>query len=135
MKVVLDTNVIIAAFAARGLCSEIFESCVLNHRIITSEFVLLEVKRNLGKKIHLPVNIIKELIQYLRNSSEIVVPEPVSESLCRDKDDNKIIGTAISGQARFIITGDQDLLTLKNYQEIKIISPREFWNFLKEQLK
>ncbi|PIP70614.1 MAG: putative toxin-antitoxin system toxin component, PIN family, partial [Nitrospirae bacterium CG22_combo_CG10-13_8_21_14_all_44_11] len=49
----------------------------------------------------------------------------------RDKDDNIIIGTALSGNAEFIITGDEDLLVLKTYKGIDIITPREFWSRLK----
>lgn len=52
---------------------------------------------------------------------------------CKDISDIKIIGTAVSGNAKFIITGDNDLLVLKRYGKIEIITPREFWNRLKGQ--
>lgn len=127
MRVLLDTNVIIAAFAARGLCAEVFEVCIQAHTIVLSEFILKEVHDKLVKKIKLPQAIVQNIIDYLRDSSEIFQSQPVEKSLCRDKDDIKIIGAALSGNAHIIITGDNDLLSLKEFKGIKIITPREFW--------
>lgn len=131
MRVVLDTNVIVAAFAARGLCSEVFEICVAEHTIVTSEYILSEVKEKLIHKVHLPRSISLAIIDYLREITKIFNPEHVDTQACRDINDIKIIGTAISGEARFIITGDEDLLILKKYGEVEIVTPREFWVHLK----
>jgi len=130
MRVVLDTNVIIAAFASRGLCSEVFEVCLSGHSVITSEFILSEVREKLFQKIRLPQAIVRNIITYLRDMSEIVRPEPINELVCRDKADNFIIGTALGGKVKLIITGDKDLLSLEKYKGIKIVTPREFWNLL-----
>lgn len=127
MRVVLDTNVIIAAFAARGLCAEVFEVCLTDHSIILSEHILSEVSEKLIDKIRLPQNFVQEIIDYLREQAEIVNPEEIKESICRDKDDIPIIGTALSGNVRFVITGDEDLLILKKYKDIEIVTPRKFW--------
>jgi putative PIN family toxin of toxin-antitoxin system len=132
MRVVLDTNVIIAAFAARGLCSEVFEVCLTSHTIVISEHILSEVERVLIKKIHLPRNIIASIMDYLRDVAEIFEPQVIKDSACRDIEDHKIIGTAMSGNAQLIITGDDDLLTLKKFMKIDIVTPREFWNRLRK---
>jgi len=130
MRVVLDTNIIVAAFATKGLCSDIFEVCLLDHSIIISEYILLEVKEKLIEKIHLTQSSVNDIVSYLRNQAEVVMPEELHESVCRDKDDINIIGTALSGNARFIITGDEDLLSLKKYKNVEILTPREFWSKL-----
>ena len=130
MRVVLDTNVIVAAFATKGLCSDIFEICLLDHSIIISEYILLEVKEKLIDKIHLTQSSVNDIVSYLRDQAEVVIPEDLHESVCRDKDDINIIGTALSGDARFIITGDEDLLDLEKYKNIEILTPREFWGRL-----
>lgn len=131
MRIVLDTNVIMAAFATRGLCADVFEICLTDHKIILSEHILFEVEKNLVKKISLPDKVVKDIIGHLRNNSDIVDPEVLNDSVCRDKDDVKIIGTALKGNARFIITGDDDLLSLKKHGNIGIVTPREFWDFLR----
>ena len=131
MRIVLDTNVIIAAFATRGLCAEVFEICISDHTLVFSEHILLEVERNLTKKIRVPDTVVQDIIGYMRKNGDIVEPHEMDDSICRDKDDIKIIGTALKGKAQFIITGDDDLLTLKTFGDIRIITPRRFWEILR----
>lgn len=131
MRIVLDTNVIVAAFAARGLCADVFEVCLENHTIIMSEFIVSEVEKILTRKIGLPKTTATTIIQYLREVSELVTPEKIDTSACRDKNDVKIIGTALEGKAKIIITGDEDLLILKKFKNTAIVTPREFWGLLK----
>jgi len=57
----------------------------------------------------------------------IVTPEPLPAPVCRDQDDDAIIGTALAGACECIVTGDKDLLVLKHYSGIDIISPDRFW--------
>ena len=134
MRIVLDTNVIIAAFAGRGLCAEIFEVCLSEHTIVISGHILSEVREKLTDKIYIPQKTVQNIIGYLSDIAEIVEPEPIDKSICRDKDDNEIIGTTTSGNAKFIITGDYDLLMRKNYKNIGIITPREFWLLLRQSI-
>lgn len=133
MRFVLDTNVIIAAFAARGLCAEILEVSISGHTIVLSEYILAETQEKLIKKIKLPKKSVLGIIQYLRDVAEITTPVLLDESLCRDKDDVQIIGTALAGLADFIVTGDDDLLILKAYKGVKIVTPRQLWSNLKGQ--
>jgi len=132
MRIVLDTNVIIAAFATRGLCADVLELCLSGHILVTSEFILSETREKLSEKLHLPESVIHDIISYLQDNSEIVVPARIVESVCRDKEDVKIIGTAVSGKANFVITGDKDLLVLINHEQVKILAPRAFWEFLRQ---
>jgi putative PIN family toxin of toxin-antitoxin system len=61
MKVVLDSNVIIAAFATRGLSNALFELCLDRHTIITSEFILDEVHRAFHQKLRMPLPLINKI--------------------------------------------------------------------------
>ena len=128
MRIVLDTNVIVAAFATRGLCAEVFEVCVTGHTLVISEHILSEVNSALVKKIKLQKSIAIDVISYLRDIGELVEPDPVDSSVCRDKDDLVVIGAAIRGKAAVLVTGDADILSLRNYQGVDFITPREFWN-------
>jgi len=131
MKVVLDTNVIVAAFATRGLCTELFEVCLIKCKIVLSEYILSEVAEKLVNKIHLPRIVVQEIIQFLKEHAQIVMPEVIEESICKDKEDIPIIGTALGGDAHFLITGDKNLLSLREYKNIEVIFPREFWEWLR----
>ena len=66
MRVILDTNVILAAFAGRGLAHALFELCLEKHEIIISEHILSEVQRNLQKKLKMPKDKVLMITGYLR---------------------------------------------------------------------
>jgi uncharacterized protein len=133
MKLVLDSNVIIAAFATRGLCHSLLELCLYEHTIFLDANLLNEVSNKLRTKIKIPDQLLNEIISFLKSHAQIISPLPLGESVSRDRDDDKIISLAISAQSDFIISGDNDLLVLKRYQSIPILSPRDFWNILQQQ--
>jgi predicted nucleic acid-binding protein len=62
-----------------------------------------------------------------------VNPIDVAADVCRDPNDLPILGTAVAGNADYVVTGDQDLLMLKSYLGITIISPREFYDLISDQ--
>jgi len=135
MKIVLDTNVIIAAFATRGLCAELLEECLKKCEIVLSEYILSEVTQKLITKIRVPSVVAQEVSDFLRKHARIVEPETTEGSLLKDKEDLPIIGTALAGKAQFLITGDKELLRLQKYRNVEILSPREFWERLKNAKK
>jgi putative PIN family toxin of toxin-antitoxin system len=130
MKIVLDANVIIAAFAARGLCEPIMEVCLSDHEIVLSDDLFDEILRNLRLKIKLPTNIVKNIGELLREHASTSIPLPLPSDVCRDPDDIKILGLAVASNADYIVTGDKDLLVLKSFQGIPILNPRSFSDFL-----
>jgi len=130
MKVVLDANVVIAAFASRGLCESVFEVCLNKHEIILSEDLLDEIIRNLHSKIKLPKILIDHVAALLEEFAVFVDPVPISHAECRDPDDRKILGLAVASKADYIITGDKDLLVLKDFQGIPVLNPRSFYDVL-----
>ena len=133
MKIVLDSNVIIAAFAARGLCDALFESCLGNHDIILCEEILSEIANNLKRKISLPGDVILQILQLLRSHATLVTPQKVDIKACRDKKDLMVLGSAIAGKVQYVITGDKDLLSVGKFKDIKIVDPRTFWKELKRK--
>ena len=132
MRAVFDSNVIITAFAARGLCNAILESSVGKQELVLSEQILKEVCSKLNKKIGLPGHIVDEITGFLRTHATVVKPGKVDREACRDKKDLMVLGTAVAGKANYIVTGDEDLLVLERFRAIDIISPRTFWQVLKK---
>lgn len=133
MKVVLDANVIIAAFAARGLCEALMEVCLNEHEIVLCDDLFDEILRNLRLKIKLPENIVGDIGELLREHAKIFNPAPLPSNVCRDPDDIKILGLAIASNADYIVTGDKDLLVLKKIQGIPILNPRSFSDILRRE--
>ena len=62
--------------------------------------------------------------------ADLVAGERAPPRVCEDPDDDKYIAAALEGRAAFIVTGDHGLLTLKEYQAIRIVTPREFLDLL-----
>jgi putative PIN family toxin of toxin-antitoxin system len=135
MKIVLDANVIIAAFAARGLCESIMEVCLSEHDITLSDDLFDEILRNLRNKIKLPPDVVDNIGALLREHSNISIPVPLASEVCRDPDDIKILGLAVASGADYIVTGDKDLLILKSFQGIPILDPRSFSDILHRREK
>jgi putative PIN family toxin of toxin-antitoxin system len=128
VKVVLDTNVILAAFATRGLCEAVMTVCLDQHEIVLSEPILDEVRRNLVAKLKLPAARADDITTFLREHAQLVEPAAVPAKTCRDAGDRLILGTAVAGAAEALIAGDTELLNLKKYERVLIHSPRAFYD-------
>jgi uncharacterized protein len=57
--------------------------------------------------------------------TEVIAPPPLAQPVCRDPDDDAVLALAIAAKADFIVSGDRDLLSLKSYQGIPIVTPAE----------
>lgn len=130
MKVVLDTNVLIAAFATHGLCESIFTVCLGAHELVLSEHILAECRKHLVKKVKLDARAADDIVNFLREQAEMVTPAPVHPGACPDPDDLPVLGTALAGPADALVTGDAELLKIKVIQGIPILSPRAFYERL-----
>ncbi|MDX6405769.1 MAG: uncharacterized protein QOH70_3224 [Blastocatellia bacterium] len=126
MKILLDTNVLIAALISRGVCHELLEHCVLRYSLLTSDFILGETQEKLIQKFAYPVELATEALTVLRSRMKVVPASKLESQVCRDPDDDNILAAALSGNCDCIITGDKDLLVLKVYEGINIFSPRDF---------
>lgn len=131
MKVVLDTNVLLAAFATRGLCEAVMMACLEHHQLVLSEAILTEAERHLRKKFKIQATRVAEITAFLRVHAILVTPAEVPKSACADADDLPILGTAKAGAAAVLVTGDQDLLKLKQFDGIPILTPRAFYERLR----
>jgi putative PIN family toxin of toxin-antitoxin system len=131
LKIVLDSNVVIAAFAARGLCHAVFELCIGDHDVILSEPLMDEVEAGFSKKIKLPKSVVVKIVEFLKSNSRVEIPAMVPANICRDPGDRHVLGLADVSQADYIISGDGDLLALGTFKKTTILSPREFWEILR----
>ena len=126
MRIVCDTNVLIAALIARGVCHELIESCFVNHTVVVSDFILSELKEKLVEKFTYSLETAEAAAALFRSRMEVVTPDSLSTPISRDPDDDNILAAALAGNWECIITGDKDLLVLKQFGDIKILSPRDF---------
>lgn len=129
MKVLLDTNVLFAVFAMeRGICVDVFRRCLVRHELVLCKHILTELQRHLSAKTRLSASKVREVIQTLRSAAIMVEPATLPPDACRDPDDLPVLGAAVAGHAEVLITGDQDLLVLRERQGVSILSPRQFFD-------
>jgi uncharacterized protein len=128
MRIVLDTNILISAIGWGGKPNTILKLCIEKKlNLFLSNQILFEVNKVLSRKKfnNIELKHKKEFIIFLREISTIVKPS-TKVNICRDINDNMFIETAIEANANFIISGDEDLLSLKKYNNIEIINPNIF---------
>jgi len=128
MRVVFDTNVLLAAFLTEGLCSKLLSRAKKSHfNLITCPFILREVERNLKKKFTASSDQTKNVLNLITEATyDIVEPSQTVSGVCRDKDDDHVLECALEAKADYLVTGDGDLLVLKKFHKTRIVIPREF---------
>jgi len=136
MKIFLDTNVIISAFITHGYSAELMEYCLTNHKIYTSDFIMEEVEKNLKNNFGYNEIEVNEVINFMKsNFISVGKYKKLGKTVSRDLDDDNVLAAALFEKVDCIVTGDKDLLTIENYKKIKILSPRDFWNYEKFSVK
>ena len=128
MKVVLDTNVLISAFLSDGVCSRILRRARNREfAFVLCSPVIEEFSRILKDKFQFDnaetsffTAVVSEAAHEISRSDK---PAPC---ICRDANDDYVLACAAEAKADFLVTGDDDLLTLVSYGKTKIIRPRDF---------
>ncbi len=128
VKVVLDSNIYISGIIFGGNPRKIIDLIIEGKiRLCISSDILIEIKEVLERdKFGFSSDITQQIIFEIESLSECLTPRKKHSVVKKDADDNIIIDCAIEANADYIITGDDDLLSLKEYKKIKILSPVEF---------
>ena len=131
MRVCLDTNVLVAAFATRGLCADVLRTVLAEHELVIGEVILAELRRVLTTKFKVPADRMDGIEAVFAPFP--CVPKPTAPGLAsiRDPADRWVFATAIAGEADVLVTGDQDLLAVRDESPLLILEPRAFWDLLR----
>jgi putative PIN family toxin of toxin-antitoxin system len=133
MRVLLDTNVIVSAVATRGLCADVFRAVLAAPELVICAQVLKEVQRILRMKFGVPDQLITEYLELIGQEAIVADSMDLPDLSFPDQDDAAIVAAAIAAKAEVLVTGDHELQGLKNVGEVRIISPRAFWEELTAQ--
>ena len=131
MKVFLDTNVLVAAFATRGLCSDVLRTVLAEHELILGEVVLVEFRRVLSTKFKVPADRIAAAEAVFEGIVPVPKPKEPSALELRDAADRWVLASAEAGGGEILVTGDEDLLSVAVESILRIASPRAFWEILR----
>ncbi|MES2390066.1 MAG: putative toxin-antitoxin system toxin component, PIN family [Acidobacteriota bacterium] len=129
MRVVLDTNVLVSGLAypnsTPGRIVTLWRQGGLE--VVLSRYILDETARVLPRlvRIGLSSDEIRDLMDSLMFLADVVEPSGEEDGRLRDRADQKVLGTLTASQAKYLITGDKDLLALA--EAYPILTPAAFW--------
>ena len=133
MRIVLDANIFVSSFFWGGNPRMVLERVIegIDELFVTKE-ILDETDEVMGRpKFHAD----KEEIDYFINSLEEIgnkiIPKRRIKNGSRDKTDNKYIECGIAANVNYIISGDVHLLELREYENIKIITAKNYLETIK----
>jgi len=136
LKVFLDTNVLVAAFATRGLCSDVVRLVLAEHDLVVSETILAELGRVLADKIGLPDRAVRAVVRFVRQRATVMPPgSPAPPITPRDPGDVAVLADALVSGAEVLVTGDRDLLVLPVQRALRVVDPRGFWELVSRRPK
>ncbi|MBI5195918.1 MAG: putative toxin-antitoxin system toxin component, PIN family [Nitrospirae bacterium] len=126
-KVVIDTNIFISAFGWGGNPLHIIELLEQKKLInCTSEEILNELNCALSyPKLDFPQKLQTYILEFVLAHSNIYKTEKHLK-IATDPGDNKFLECAVSANAKFIITGDKKLLSIKQFKNVKITNADDF---------
>ncbi len=127
MKVFLDTNVLVSAFATRGLCADLVRYVLSEHELCTGEVNLQELNRVLKGRLRVPAKTVSAVEQLLREQTVVPKPKKKLEVAVRDAADAWVLASAVAASVDVLVTGDRDLLDIADQCPLPVITPRAFW--------
>ncbi len=127
IRAVLDTNTIVSGLGWGGAPGAVLDAAMAGQfDLVTSTVLLDELRRVLTyPKLEAVIGQTSELVELITLAAIVVEPTETVD-IVRDPDDNRLIEAALAGDADVIVTGDQDLLTLRGVGQVRIVTPRAF---------
>ena len=127
LRVVPDTNILISAFMIEGNEYRLIEKGFKKEILLLTSLVLIEEFKEvaLRPRFGFAKEEIDDFIDALLEVSVLVMPTQKIIGICRDPDDEKLLEAAVEGKANYIVSGDKDLLVLKSFRNVKIVTAAE----------
>ena len=131
-KIVIDTNVLVSSAIQRGYPNLIVDSLFIDGKIelcisepVLEEYYLVFNRKKFTKYQDFIAKA-ETLLAEIENNSTWYYPK-IKIDIIRDKDDNKFLELASESKANFLITGNINDFTIKQFNKTIIISPKEYW--------
>jgi uncharacterized protein len=136
IRAVVDTNVVIRAMIKpEGTVGPIpgrlrnGDYLLVYSQPLLDELLEKLALRRIREKYKIDEEAVEALLGLLALRGDLVTPSRRVKA-CRDPDDNAVLEAALAGHARYVVTGDQDLLVLKKFETIRVATPRAFLDVL-----
>ncbi|TAM85362.1 MAG: putative toxin-antitoxin system toxin component, PIN family, partial [Candidimonas sp.] len=127
-RLVVDTNVLVSAMLWRGVPGQLL-ALADEHgiRLYTSRVLLDELhdvlhRPRLAKPVAATGHSADQMVAHYRRIATLVNAHRLAAPVSRDTDDDAVLACAVAAQADLVVTGDDDLLVLRRYADIEIIT-------------
>ncbi|MCA1837701.1 MAG: putative toxin-antitoxin system toxin component, PIN family, partial [Actinobacteria bacterium] len=125
IKVVVDTNLFVSgSILKRGNPYELLEAwrrkpfVLLISEVLQTEIAEVLIRAEIKEKYHLTDKEVEDTLQLLQTNPLLTLPAPTLPVALRDPKDQKVLALAIGGEADYLVTGDEDLLTVHGNPEL-----------------
>lgn len=140
LRVVLDTNVWISGiFFSHGAPAQLLREWRDGQfEVVVTAATFQELADILHRKsvqFNAPPDLAAAWLEFVRDYARHVKAATMPQGVSRDPQDDMLLAAAVAGQARFLVTGDQDLLVLADFSKTQIVSPRQFLDWLRSEQK
>lgn len=128
MSVVLDTNVLVAAFLTNGISREVLHTACRCDRLMVTEYILEELERILTKKIGASRGDRRRTLALVRRMATCISWTPITDPIAGvdDTKDWPILWFCHHHRADLLVTGDQELVALERFRQTDIVTPRGY---------
>ena len=135
LRAIIDTNVFVSGLLGSSTCRKIFSAFKeYSFQVIISPILFEELESVVNRpKFHQFINTEEkqELLTFIKYQALFVTPHEKINA-CRDTEDNKLLECLSTAKPDWLVSSDKDLLVLKTFRNIPILTPREFLNRLKK---
>lgn len=128
IRLIVDTNVLVSAFLWRGTPGRLIELAGEKEiQLVTSKVLIEELaatlnKKKLAKAVTLTGLTVDQMVRHYRRLTSLLLPSRLAQQVSRDADDDAVLACAAAARAHLIVPGDYDLLVLKNFEGIPIVT-------------
>lgn len=134
-KVVLDTNQLVSSLLSQGLQRNLIDAWRRRDFLLLiapgqiEEVAEVLSRPKIRKKYPIPPPDRDAFLQLLHQDA-LLLPHAPRAGVCRDPDDDYLLACAAAGAADYLVTGDEDRLTIGSYRGVAILSARQFLEIL-----
>ena len=129
MRLVLDTNVVVAGLLWHGIPRQLLDRSIDDESIelYSSPTLIDELANTLRytkftRRIALYATSAEVLVMHYQALVTLVSPTQTPRVVPEDPDDDQVLACAVAAQAELVVTGDRHLLNLKQYQNMPIVT-------------
>jgi putative PIN family toxin of toxin-antitoxin system len=109
----------------------VFRTVLAEHDLVIGDVILAELRRVLTTKFKVPLDRMDGIEAVFAPFPSVPKPPRPGLASIRDPADRWVFATAVAGEANGLVTGDQDLLAVREESSLLILEPRAFWELLR----